>query len=394
MTTPAIASTVSVRSGDILVIPAVLANPDGTVVNLTGKTVTFQMYPKAGGASVVNGAATITNAAGGAVTYAGTTADTATSGQFTGYFVASTPGVGTVAYPADGITVAIYPVIGALSGPGVGPCFPWTTDNAVKGAVAGIDPLADMTEWIEAAGQVLYALTGRQFKGLCRATIRPGHDSCSCGGLCAAHAFGWPFSGGFGLYGSGWPVGFGAWLGGAQEGPRNTLICASEIDLAHDARLVESIKIDGIEIDPATWRLDPLGKLVRQPDASGNQLVWPCCSRVGPPTGQPGTFEIRYLYGQDPPGAVVMAVNVLAGQFWLATNPGGAGQCKLPAHVMTMVRQGISSTFVTDVSVILEKGYTGLPLVDQVIAAFNPNHLTRRARVISIDVEPHRRMFG
>lgn len=391
MTTPAIASTVSVRSGDILVIPAVLANPDGTVVNLTGKTVAFQMFPKAGGSAVVNGPATITNAAGGAATYTGTAADTALSGEFVGYFVATTPGVGTVAYPADGISVAIYPVIGALSGPGVGPCFPWTTDNAVKGAVAGIDPLADMTEWIEAAGQVLYNLTGRQFKGLCRATIRPGHESCSCGGLCAAHAFGWPFSGGFGLYGSGWG-GYGSWLGGAQEGPRNTLICASEIDLSHDARLVESIKIDGVEIDPTTWRLDPLGKLVRQPDASGNQLVWPCCSRVGVPSGQPGTFEIRYLYGQDPPGAVVMAVNVLAGQFWLASN--GSGQCKLPAHSQTLVRQGISATFITDTTVYLAKGFTGLSAVDNVIAAWNPDHLKRRARVISIDVEPHRRMSG
>jgi hypothetical protein len=87
-----------------------------------------------------------------------------------------------------------------------------------------------------------------------------------------------------------------------------------------------------------------------------------------------------------------MAVNVLAGQFWLGSNLGSAAQCKLPAHVQTMTRQGVTATFITDVSVILEKGYTGLPPVDQVIAAFNPNHLTRRARVISIDVEPHRRM--
>jgi hypothetical protein len=390
MTTPAIASTVSVRSGDILVIPAVLANPDGSVVNLTGKTVAFQMYPKAGGTLIVNGVAAVTNPAGGTVTYTGTATDTALAGQFTGYFMVTTPGAAPVAYPADGITVAIYPVVGAITGPGAGPCFPWTTADAVRGAVAGIDPLADLTEWIEAAGEVLYALTGRQFKGLCRATIRPGHESCSCGGLCAAHAFGWPLSGGFGLYGSGWPVGFGAWLGGTQEGPRNTLICASEIDLGHDARVVESIKIDGAEIDPTTWRLDPLGKLVRQPDANGNQLVWPCCSRVGPSSGSVGTFEIRYLYGQDPPASVVMAVNVLAGQFWLASN--GSGQCKLPSHIQTMTRQGVTATFVTDTSVFLAKGFTGLPLVDQVIAAFNPNHLTRRARVISIDVEPHRRM--
>lgn len=389
MTTPDIAATVYARSGDILVTPATTLSP---AINLTGTTVTFQMFPKAGGTVLVSAPATVVNAAAGIVSYTGTAADTALAGEFRGYFVVATPGVGSRAYPADGITIVIYPAIGALSGPQVGPCFPWTTADAVRGAVAGIDPLADLTEWIEAAGEVLYNLTGRQFNGLCRATIRPGHESCSCGGACSAHAWGWPFSGGYGLYGSGWYG--GSWLGGAQEGPRNTLICASEIDLGHEARLIESIKIDGVEIDPATWRLDPLGKLVRQPDASGNRLCWPCCQRVDLPSGQPGTFEIRYLYGQDPPASVVMAVNVLAGQFWLGSNPGSAGQCKLPAHVQTMTRSGVTATFITDVSVILEKGYTGLPLVDQVIAAFNPNHLTRRARVISIDVEPHRRMSG
>jgi hypothetical protein len=394
MTTPAVAGTFTIRSGQVLVVPATLNKPDGTPLVLTGAVVAFQMFPSAGGNPLVNAAATILNPLTGAVVYTGTAADTAAAGEFVAYFVVTFPGVVPVAYPADGITIAIYPAIGALTGPQVGPCFPWTTPDAVRGAVAGIDPLADLTEWIEAASEVLYALTGRQFKGLCRATIRPGHEGCSCGGHCSAHAFGWPFLGGFGLYGGGGyygSYGVGTMYRG-QEGPRNLLLCASEIDLGHEARSVESIKIDGIEIDPATWRLDPLGKLVRQPDASGNRLVWPCCQRVDLPSGSVGTFEVRYLYGLDPPASVVMAVNVLAGQFWLGSNPGSAGQCKLPAHVQTMTRQGVTATFITDVSVILEKGYTGLPVVDQVIAAFNPNHLTRRARVISIDVEPHRRM--
>jgi hypothetical protein len=391
MTTPAIAGTVTARVGDALVVPAVLYGASGAPVDLSpvGTTVVFRMYPEPGGTLLATGPATITNAPAGAVNYPGTTADTASPGEFVGYFVVSIPGSNPVAYPADGITIAIYPAIGALTGPQTGPCFPWTTADGVRSAVAGVDPLADLTEWIEAGSEVLYNLTGRQFKGLCRATIRPGHESCSCGGLCSAHAWGWPFSGGFGYYGS---VGFYGPFHVGQEGPRNTLLCASEIDLGHEARLVESIKIDGAEIDPTTWRLDPLGKLVRQPDASGNRLCWPCCSRVDLPSGQPGTFEVRYLYGQDPPSSVVMAVNVLAGEFWLGSNPGTAGQCKLPKFVQTLTRQGMTSTFITDVSVILGKGFTGVPIVDQIVAAFNPNHLTRRARVISIDVEPNRRV--
>jgi hypothetical protein len=340
----------------------------------------FQMFPIAGGAPLVSAPAAVTNAITGAVVYTGTTADTVQPGEFVAYFM-----VGTASYPADGITIAVYPVVGALTGPWEGPCFPWTTADAVRSAVTGIDPNADLTEWIEAASQVLYALTGRQYKGLCRATIRPGHESCSCGGMCSAHLFGWPFTGGsrFGPYGIG-----GGYRG--QEGPQNILLCASEIDLGHEARYVESVKIDGTEIDPTTWRLDPLGKLVRQPDSAGNQLVWPCCNRVAAPSGGVGTFEIRYVYGQDPPASVVMAVNVLAGQFWLACN--ATAQCRLPAHVMTMTRQGVSATFISDTTVFLAKGFTGLPLVDQVIAAHNPDHVKRRARVLNIDVMPNRRV--
>jgi hypothetical protein len=390
VSTPATTGTFVLTQGDTgrpLLSTLYDGNPSVVPLTTPGTTVVFQMAPVDGGSLKVNAPATITSPPGGGVAYQWIPADVDTAGAWRGVFVVTVPGQGVETYPADGIDILITPNLSSSRGPQVGPCFPWTTADAVRSAVAGIDPLADMTEWIEAAGEVLYNLTGRQFKGLCRATIRPGHESCSCGGLCAAHACGWPFSGGFGLYG-----GSGGWLGGALAGPVNTLLCASEIDLGHEARLVESIKIDGVEIDPATWRLDPLGKLVRQPDASGNRLTWPCCQRVDLPSGQPGTFEIRYVYGQDPPASVVMAVNVLAGQFWLASNPGSAGQCKLPAHVQTMTRAGVTATFITDVSVILEKGYTGLPTVDAVIRSVNPDHLKRRARVISIDVDAHRRM--
>lgn len=397
MTTPSDAGAVSARQGQILVVPATLYNADGTPVNLTGATVQFQMYPKPGGTAVVNGAASILNAAGGVVQYTGTTADTAQSGAFVGYFLVTNPGLPTIAYPAEGITVAIYPAVGTLTGPQMGPCFPWTTADAVRGAVSGIDPLADLTEWIEAASEVLYALTGRQYKGLCRATIRPGHQSCSCGGLCGAHAWGWPFISAFGFapYGVGGgyygPFGLGMLYRG-MEGPRNILLCASEIDLGHECRTVESIKIDGTEIDSGTWRLDPLGKLVRQPDANGNRLIWPCCSRVDAPSGSKGTFEVTYTYGVEPPASVIMAVNVLAGHFALAFNPSTSGQCKLPQFAQTLTRQGMTSTFITDVTVIFQKGFTGLSVVDNVIAAHNPNHLFRPSRVIDIDLIPHRRM--
>jgi hypothetical protein len=87
-----------------------------------------------------------------------------------------------------------------------------------------------------------------------------------------------------------------------------------------------------------------------------------------------------------------MACNILAGQFALACNPGTAGMCKLPKHVQTLTRQSTTMTFVTDTTVYLEKGYTGLELVDMTIKATNPAHLARRGRVVSPDILPHRLM--
>src|SRR4029077_6632516 len=111
------------------------------------------------------------------------TADTAMPGAFRSYFVVTIPGQSPVAYPADGITVTIYPSVGALTGPQEGPCFPWTTADRVRSLVPGIDPAMDLTDWVEAGSEIMWALTGRQFDGLCSATVRPSHQSCSVGGI-------------------------------------------------------------------------------------------------------------------------------------------------------------------------------------------------------------------
>jgi hypothetical protein len=239
----------------------------------------------------------------------------------------------------------------------------------------------------------MWALTGRQYDGLCSATIRPSHQSCSCGGDCAAHQWGWPAVGGF------WGYGGVLWLGsaglsGLTSGVR-TLSCQPEIHLGYSARSVTSVKIDGAELDPTTWRLDPGGKLIRvQPDPNGPALAWPCCQSPSAPPGAVGTFEVSFMYGEDPPQYVALASAVMGGEMALGANPATAGICRLPKHVQTLTRQGVTATFITDVTVILSKGFTGIPVVDQAIAAANPHHLFQPSRVVSPDVIPHRRMSG
>src|SRR4029077_17633168 len=319
------------------------------------------------------------------------TADTAMPGAFRSYFVVTIPGQSPVAYPADGITVTIYPSVGALTGPQEGPCFPWTTADRVRSLVPGIDPAMDLTDWVEAGSEIMWALTGRQVEGLCSATVRPSHQSCSCGGDCAAHQWGWPAVGGF------WGYGGVLWLGsagltGLLARPQ-TLRCQPEIHLGYTARSVTSIKIDGAEVDPTTWRLDPGGRLIRvQPDPNGPALSWPCCTSPSAPPGAVGTFEVTYLFGEDPPKEVVLAAAVLAGEMALGANPSTAGTCRLPRHLQTMTRQGINATFVTNISIILDRGYLGIPTIDTAIAAVNPHHLMQPSRVVSPDLPPARRM--
>jgi hypothetical protein len=334
-----------------------------------------------------------TVSAPGIVSYSWVTADTSTAGEYLGTVVVTFPGGAVQSFPSGAdayIPIAVTEALPAAHGLSAGPCLPWTTPDAVRACVGGIAADSDLGMWIDAASQILYALTGRQYKGLCTAKIRPAHSECSCGFGCGAHAWGWPFSGafGFGPFGlPGWGYGWG-W--GSGEGAQSILLCASEIDLGQDAREVLSVTINGVAVDPATYRLDPRGKLVRQPDANGNRLIWPCCSRLDVPSGAVGSFEIVYSYGQAPPDSVVMACNILAGQLALGCNPGTAGMCKLPSHLQTMTRLGVTATFVTDTTVFLAKGFTGLPLVDLVIQSVNPGHASRRARVVSPDVIPHR----
>jgi len=274
------------------------------------------------------------------------------------------------------------------------PCSVYTSETQVRALVAGIDPNADLTQWIVAASQILWTLTGRQYDGLCTATIRPSHEVCTCSGGCSAHSWGWPGLGGFWGYGGTFLIGppwGGLGYGWGSQG--QILGCSWEILLGSNAREITSIKIDGVEVDSTTYRLDPGGRLIRvQPDPNGVPLWWPCCESPAAPSGAPGTFEVTFTYGFDPPQMVVLAAAVLAGEMALGANPSTAAVCKLPRHVQTMTRQGVTATFVTDVSTILDKGYTGIPIVDQAIAATNINHLKRRARVLTPDLPPHRLM--
>jgi hypothetical protein len=141
---------------------------------------------------------------------------------------------------------------------------------------------------------------------------------------------------------------------------------------------IESVQIDGDELDPSAYRVDDGKWLIRQ-DCSG----WPTCQDLSQPLGEDCTFGVSFTWGQDPPQAGKNAALLLASEFVAAVTPGMT--CHLPARVTSITRQGVSFT-VLDPQTFLSEGLTGNYQIDLFIKAYNPNKQIRRPTVWSPDV--------
>lgn len=262
--------------------------------------------------------------------------------------------------------------------PGVGPCGPWELDLGcclVSGSVP--DPcLGDGTpvsqsiidSAILSASQLVWAMTGRQF-GCCEATIRPCRKACA-DDCCIPSDFGdvshpW------------YPV-------HQANGTWTNLSCActdqcscvnlSEVNLPTPICSISQVVIDGIVIDPATYRVDNFRKLVRLGSAT-----WPTCNDLTKPDTEVGTWSVTLIYGTPVPELAKLAASEMACEIIKSC----VGKpCKLPQRLQSISRQGVSATFLDPMD-FLDKGLTGLYFVDLAARTFNPNRLMRRPRVFS-----------
>lgn len=232
--------------------------------------------------------------------------------------------------------------------PARGPCVQWIDAAdvaAVCDAIAGSDPSV-YDSYAQAASDTLYALSGRQFPGLCETTVRPCEcRTCppdACCGCCHLSR----------VKLAGWPV-----------------------------RAVTEVLIDGAEV--SGWWLDGHKWLVRGPDENGRRQTWPGCQRLDLPDTEQDTFSVTYSYGADPPEAGLLAAAELACQ--IATAATG-GECALPPGTTRVTRQGIT--------VDLDKAMTALmslPLVSLFLETVNPTGARRRSSAWSPDIQPFAR---
>lgn len=254
---------------------------------------------------------------------------------------------------------------------------PWITRNQLGERVDNI-PQSDVDTACQMATEVLFKLSGEQF-GQRRDVVRPHRlaPDCDCG--MGAKQVGWGFPSGGYMGGIG---GIGSWWYGAYPAGWGCACSSSQLVLPR-ASAINAVTVDGVSLDPGLYTLYGGRRLVRMVDpATGRGGAWPCCQLLEQPLGQSGTWSIDYTHGRAPVESAVLAAKELAIQLALAF--GGDKDCKLPARVTQVARQGVSIAIADDFN-FLKLGKTGLYAVDLFLAAYNPDRLRRRSRVASVD---------
>lgn len=240
-------------------------------------------------------------------------------------------------------------------------CQPWISPNDLVDCDCPDASENLIVEAIQVASDILYALSGRQYPGLCSETVRP----CMCGSCGRSNWFpGW---GGFdtlpALIGGIWlnvcahPTEYCDCIGNALRLPR------PRVDS------VDSVLVNGAVF--TDFRLDRPGWLVRT-----DGLPWPSRQDIWREPTEVGTWQVTYTHGQLPPPGGLFAAKHLTSELVKACT--GAA-CRLPAHAVAVTRRGV--TYELEAF----KGRTGIPEVDMWLAAVNPESRQRRAKITAPD---------
>lgn len=134
------------------------------------------------------------------------------------------------------------------------------------------------------------------------------------------------------------------------------------------ARSIEMVRVGGRILDKSSYQLRNNMYLVR----TGNG-TWDSALN--------SEIEVTYTYGTEPPAMGITAAIRLANE--LIWNDQDSELCTLPERISSSVtRQGVSYT-ILDPQEFLDKGRTGVTVVDMFITASNPSRAKKRPRVFS-----------
>lgn len=219
------------------------------------------------------------------------------------------------------------------------------------------------------AAQSLRYLTGYRVGG-CPVTVRP----CRAG--CSEETWRTYPVGGVGGSTPWYPVNIGGtWLniGCGCGGGGCSCSRTSEVRLHGPVGAIETVKVDGVTVDPSLYRLDAPNRLVSLGDP------WPLCQDLSAPDSEPGTWSVTYTAGAAVDGLGAWVAGILAGEYVKACT---GGDCRLPNSVTSIVRDGVSMTLGPGA---FPDNRTGIMEVDNWVARWNPAGLRGPSTVLSLD---------
>lgn len=260
--------------------------------------------------------------------------------------------------------------------------------------IDGVECAVDFTSYALSASQIMFDLSGRLFAGRCQKTARPCRQDCYCGMqvLSRGHVIG-P-----------WDLGWN-WMGNSWGCNGDPCGCAplSRVKLSgYPVREIIEVKIDGVVVDPATYRLDNWRWLTRMRDPAdpGTALSWPSCQITDLPDTEEGTFSVEYSYGQDPPIGGQDAAAALACQLYKAcSSSGGGADCEIPTNAVRVTRQGVTIDKEAISALFFGKNgnngwQTGIRQVDAFLNSVNKSGMQQRPRTWSPDAPRFAPVYG
>lgn len=261
------------------------------------------------------------------------------------------------------------------------PCE-WTLDTGCCPDWDTYDPAVQTAAELWATA-LLDRLTGYQFNQ-CPVTVRPCGRPCPGFGGYMTWPVGQPGSSGSGAP---WMIPFvdnGIWRNCGCTGGC-TCRASCELPIGAPAYAVDEVTIDGVELNPAAYRLDRTERGLVLVRVDGE--CWPECQDMDVAHDAVGAFTVTYRPGAALPADGEIAAGMLACQF--AKSCAGGGDCVLPAQLQSLSRNQIDVQ-VIDPALLPEAILTGLPDVDRWVRSVNPANLRQRPRVLSPDLRPNR----
>jgi hypothetical protein len=244
-----------------------------------------------------------------------------------------------------------------------GECVPYDADLGCVDQDEWSNYSDDLQARAEAlAWSTLRHLTGGQV-GNCPVLARP------CRSGCSGSEFG---------YGPGFsPVyRYGQWFNvGCGCSGSCSCVSVEQITLPGRVAEVQTVWVDGVELDAENYRLDNGNLLVRTDGGA-----WPLCQNMNLNHTETGTFAVQYVPGVLPGTTGAWAAGILTAEFAKACS---GQKCRLPSSVTSVSRQGVSMDFTEG---MFAGGQTGIREVDAYVLSLNPAHRAKPSTVWSPDL--------